>query len=178
MRSAAALLLLMIGAGVASADETAPSPLMRPHWEAEVAMVLPLELAHDPGVHVAVGRQIGGFRLAAEYTRGDASIDRPSGFTVMTDSGLSQRLGIAARYRVGMGAPPIGFGAYLEGGLGRDEVTWSRGDSTVARDLMLGLGVEMAGGDERLFGLDVGARFVLGGRETAALFTIGLIAGG
>lgn len=209
MRTRAALLVVMLGAGVASADEvavaieahvevavtvdgtprTAPAsddltwttPLARPHWEAAVAMAVPIDTSGEPGLHVALGRQLGGFRLALEYTRTDAAGDRPSMTIpglVSPDCGLSQRLGVAARYRVGMGAPPVGFGAYLEGGLGRDEVTWSHSPTTVERDLMLGLGVEVVGGDDRLLGFDMGARFVLADRATAAMLVVGLIAGG
>lgn len=212
MRSHAALLMLMMGAGVASADELAvaveahvdvavsvdlsthatPSasapaegelvwstPLARPHWEAAVAMALPLDTAGDIGLHVAAGRQLGGFRLALEYTRSDTAGDRPSKTgALMADCGLSQRIGVAARYRVGMGAPPVGFGAYLEGGAGRDEVSWSHSGTSVERDLMLGLGVELVGGGDRLFGVDIGARFVLAERTTTGFLTVGLIAGG
>ncbi|MBK9036762.1 MAG: hypothetical protein IPL61_36855 [Myxococcales bacterium] len=172
-------------AGAASAL-TSSTPLVRPHWEAALAMVLPLELG-DPGLHAAVGRQIGSFRLAGEYTLTDAASDRamPGALAVVSDCGQRQRLGVAARYRLGLGTPDVGVGFYLEGGLGQATTRWSKTGTSRRDDALIGLGFELAGGGARLAGFELGGRFTIAdgdgpdaAREVTGVITVGLLVGG
>lgn len=164
---------------------TFATPLTRPHWEGELAMTLPLALG-DVGLHAAIGRQVGAFRLAAEYTLSDVSTDGGGSplMALPVDCGRQQRLGVALRYRLGVGLPELGTGLYVEAGLGRNTVAWkSRGATTRHDDVLLGLGFDMLGGGARTVGLDLGARFTLadtggGDREATGVIALGLLVGG
>ena len=163
------------------------TPLTRPHWEAALAVVLPLDLG-DPGLHLAAGRQIGSVRLAGEYTLTDAASDRarPGTAMVIPDCGQRQRLGVAARYRLGVGAPGVGAGFYLEAGIGQATTTWKLTGTSRRRDALVGLGLEMAGGaGGRLAGFELGARFTIADgdgptptRDVVGVITMGLLVGG
>ncbi len=159
-------------------------PLERPHWEVGLAMTVPLG-AGDLGVHAAAGRQVGPVRLAAEYTLTAASGDRDRAGGVVLDCGQRQRLGLAARYRLGVGTPEVATGLFVEGGLGLVETRWQVTGAARQRDAMAGLGVELAAGRARLAGLDVGARVTIAARDTAGaprevtgLLLVGLLVGG
>lgn len=163
---------------------TFATPLTRPHWEGELAMTLPLALG-DVGLHAAVGRQVGAFRVAAEYTLSDVSTDGGAGplTAVPLDCGRQQRLGVALRYRLGLGLPELGTGLYVEAGLGRNTVAWKTRGTTRHDDVLLGLGFDMLGGGARTVGLDLGARFTLadtggGDREATGVIALGLLVGG
>lgn len=163
---------------------TFATPLTRPHWEGELAMTLPLALG-DVGLHAAIGRQVGAFRVAAEYTLTDASTDTGVGplMAVPLDCGRQQRLGLALRYRLGLGLPELGTGLYVEAGLGRNTVAWKTRGTTRHDDVLLGVGFDMLGGGARTVGLDLGARFTLadtggGDREATGVIALGLLVGG
>ncbi|MBL8626546.1 MAG: hypothetical protein JNK64_34840 [Myxococcales bacterium] len=163
---------------------TFATPLTRPHWEGELAMTLPLALG-DVGLHAAIGRQVGAFRVAAEYTLSDASTDGGAGplMAVPVDCGRQQRLGVALRYRLGIGLPELGTGLYVEAGLGRNTVAWKTRGTTRHDDVLLGVGFDMLGGGARTVGLDLGARFTLadtggGDREATGVIALGLLVGG
>lgn len=149
------------------ADLTVETPLSRPHWEAVLAMALPMDLG-DLGLHAAFGRQVGPFRAAAEYTlRGD-----------------EQRLGVAGRYRVDLGDDTVGMGFYGEAGVGIERIRDERSGLDSRRDALFGFGFEVMGGDHRTVGLEMGARFILAERnlpdeprELVALVTVGLQVG-
>ncbi len=163
---------------------TFATPLTQPHWEGELAMTLPLALG-DVGLHAAIGRQVGAFRVAAEYTLTDASTDTGAGplSAAPLDCGRQQRLGLALRYRLGVGLPELGTGLYVEAGLGRNTVAWKTRGTTRHDDVLLGLGFDMLGGGARTVGLDLGARFTLadtggGDREATGVIALGLLVGG
>ncbi len=163
---------------------TFATPLTRPHWEGELAMTLPLALG-DVGLHAAIGRQVGAFRVAAEYTLTDTSTDTGAGplSAVPLDCGRQQRLGLALRYRLGVGLPELGTGLYVEAGLGRNTVAWKTRGTTRHDDVLLGVGFDMLGGGARTVGLDLGARFTLadtgaGDREATGVIALGLLVGG
>lgn len=167
---------------------TFDTPLSRSHWEAGVAMTVPMGFG-DIGLHAAVGRAFGPLRLAGEYTLDSASADRTvsTGWTsaVMADCGQRQRLGLGARYRVDMGLATMGTGVYVEAGVGRATTTWKSGAESTRKDVLLGLGFELLGGGQRLIGMDLGARFTIAeaeqpgaAKDTTGLITIGLLVGG
>lgn len=163
---------------------TFATPLTRPHWEGELAMTLPLARG-AVGLHAAIGRQVGAFRVAAEYTLTDASTDGGAGplRAVPLDCGRQQRLGLALRYRLGLGLPELGTGLYVEAGLGRNTVAWKTRGTTRHGDVLLGVGFDMLGGGARTVGLDLGARFTLadtggGDREATGVIALGLLVGG
>ena len=143
----------------------------------------------DVGLHAAAGRAFGPLRLAGEYTLGDASADRAvavgGAVGVMADCGQRQRLGVAARYRVDLGLPTMGTGAYVEAGVGRATTAWKSGVTSTRDDMLLGVGFELLGGDARVVGMDLGMRVTIAepeqpgaAKDTTGVITVGLLLGG
>jgi hypothetical protein len=178
----------MVAVDGGGAGLTTATPLSRSHWEAGIAMTLPLALG-DVGLHAAAGRAFGPLRLAGEYTLGDASADRAvavgGAVGVMADCGQRQRLGVAARYRVDLGLPTMGTGVYVEAGVGRATTAWKSGFTSTRDDMLLGVGFELLGGDARVVGMDLGMRVTIAepeqpgaAKDTTGVITVGLLLGG
>jgi len=154
--------------------ERTHSVLARHRWEAELAAELAPSVEMDGvsgaeqiGLRLSFGRQIGPLRLSLEYgvSQFDSqrSVVGANGWLEYEQrNGELTRVGAAARYRVSAGmasAPHLTVGFYGEVGIGRQTIVWEAGDESARTDAALGFGVEMAGGRDRMGGIDFGVRF-------------------
>lgn len=167
----------MVAGGGASyaGDVMDGDPLVAPHWEVAVGMLLPFELSSDgPTLAVQAGRQIGPLRLAVDYAR----YERP-----FPQAGIcpyeASRLGLSARYRVSLGMGVAAFGAYVEGGLGR-EVARHHDMTATSPSVLVGAGVEAMFGERRSIGFDVGYRMHIdtATQASVSLLQLGMLLGG
>lgn len=182
------------------------TPLDGHRWEAGVGVLVTpsfsagaLDAKEAAGVHAALGRQLGPWRLAAEYSflPFDGCVDAydAGGRWMGWDDypGQLHRLGAAARYRVGVGAPEVAAGLYVEAGVGRQAIRLEEGGGATRHDVALGLGFEMAGGISRIVGMDLGVRATAAPAPTSGVpgarpgdattdvtvgFVLGLLVGG
>lgn len=148
-------------------------PLVAPHWELSIGMLLPMELSGDgPTLAVAAGRQIGPVRLAVDYSR----YVRASEVYVCPYE--ASRLGLSARYRVSLGFDVGAIGAYVEGGLGR-EVARHEMATEIAPSVLVGVGLEGLFGDRGSIGFDLGYRMHIDTAtdDTVSLIQFGLLLG-
>lgn len=159
------------------------NPLLAPHWEASIGMSIPTDLGGPgPGLTASLGRQIGALRLSADYVQ----LARDSSGPMTSSTAIAvrcltraHRLGATARYRVAYGAGIAAFGAYVEGGLGRETYATKVGP-TVARSVAIGAGFEsLIGGRGGTAGFDMGYRALIDidDGETAHLITLSMLLG-
>lgn len=167
--------------GVVATTIALDNPLLDPHWEASIGMAIPMDLGGPgPGLAASLGRQVGALRISGEYLQlardSSGPITSPSAIRCLT---RAHRLGATARYRVAYGAGIAAFGAYVEGGLGRETYVTKVGPA-VARSAVIGLGFEsLVGGRSGGAGFDMGYRAVIDvdDGETAHMFTMSMLLG-
>ncbi len=194
MRTAIGLATLLAATGLARADADATlstsTPLTRDHWELGLAMLLPAELDQDVGAQAVLARQVGPLRLGLEYAMVGRCAERmlydkdTGAVEVAKVDAQVHRIGVGARYRVGLGTSSVGTGVYLEGGVGRQQHRFERGPALTRDDVALGFGFEMLGGGAQLVGFDLGGRFTLARGatddapvESTATVVLGLLLG-
>jgi hypothetical protein len=120
------------------------------------------------GIRGDLGIQLGRLRLGVE-----GSLAKFSGSRDLYDdmgwwdgwedkSGEIKRTGLSARFLVGAleaYAPPfLAAGFYVEGGIGRQIISFDGGGSRTRDDVMGGLGIEIGGGQRRHGAMDLGVR--------------------
>lgn len=178
------------GAGYASSSAgslTSDTPLTTVHWEGSLAMAIGLDWSSDINIHAAFGLQVDAVRIAAEYTMNKAhseTMDPASTWRMIDHWGQNQRVGIAGRYRLDLGADEFGVGFYGEAGLGLNLTNWANQPDTRQGDVMVGLGGEFMVGAHKRMGMDFGLRFLISEgvtadapRELATIFTMGMLVG-
>jgi hypothetical protein len=153
------------------------NPLLEAHWEVSLGMAISTELrGPERGLLASVGRQVGSLRLSGEY----AQLARDSSDGVAPSCLVrAHRLGATARYRIAYGAGIAAFGAYVEGGLGRESYQAKLGP-TVAHSVAIGGGFEsLIGGRGGAAGIDMGYRAMIdiGNGATAHLITLSMLLG-
>ncbi len=178
------------GAGYATSlasTLSSDTPLTTVHWEGGLAMAIGLDWSSDINVHAAFGLQVDAVRIAAEYTMNKAhseTMDPTSTWRMLEHWGQNQRVGLAGRYRLDLGAEDFGVGFYGEAGLGLNLTNWAKQADTHRSDVMFGFGGEFMVGAHKRMGMDFGFRFILSEgntadapRELATIFTMGMLVG-
>lgn len=95
------------------------------------------------GVHLDLGRQMGPLLLYGEYDLlaiGESSVSEEDPVR-----GVLHRVGAAARYHLaqfGGDSIPVKGGFWMEGGLGRQAITWNEGGILRRNDVSLGFGLQ------------------------------------
>ena len=166
---------------------TSNTPLTTVHWEGGLALAIPMELSADANMHAIFGLQVDAVRIAAEYSMNKAyseTMDPTSTWRTLCQKGQNQRIGIAGRYRLDLGANEFGVGFYGEAGLGLNLTNWATQANTRTGDVMLGLGGEFMVGEHKRMGMDFGFRFMISEgatadapRELSTIFTMGMLVG-
>lgn len=145
------------------------------------------------GIRGLVGVQLGRVRLGLE-----GSVSKFSGSRDLYDSmgwwngwedlsGEIKRTGASARFLIGAVAPAeyphVALGLYVEGGVGRQMISFDGGGSRTREDVMGGIGMEIGGGQHRTGAFDLGLRLQAtespsdDTHDVAVLFHLGAIFG-
>lgn len=137
------------------------------------------------GVRGELARQFGALRLGVEgsvakFLAHRDLYDGPSLWAGWEDvSGEVSRIGATARLRAGGFGEALDGGFYIEGGIGQQYLAWDSGGTATRRDFMLGGGVELAGGRERMGGFDFNVRALVAPSmvETVQTHDLGILVG-
>lgn len=178
-----------------STDGAGSPPIEHPrlrgsHWEAAAFLEggrisLGDAAGGQAGLRGEVARQFGALRIAVEGSVAKFMAQRD-----LYDSagwwdgwedvgGEVSRVGVTARLRAGGFGSTVEGGFYVEGGIGQQYIAWDDGRSGTRRDFILGGGMELAGGGERMGGVDFHVRAIVAPSLETAVEThdVGVLVG-